>query len=227
MNSYIALRSFVFLFNLLICYQFWHLSYHSCLASEFLLDLIGEYKEFFTELTELFHFNFFLFCRSFLFYAWRNYNVSSVSFLSFILGLFYTRFSFNFSYIFSRNACLCIFSFHHALRWYCNKQTLIEYGACSWSLQRTPPVGTRHSQSTNHGKYRHRYGWPSWFHTYQGRLGQGRWHRGLYRPCPTPCSLSRFDTTSSPGCLSLALERKKPPGDEVGFDIHCIQDGRP
>ena len=50
-KSYIALRSFVFLFNSLIFYQFdiYHY-YHSCLASEFLPDLIGEYKEFFTEL---------------------------------------------------------------------------------------------------------------------------------------------------------------------------------
>ena len=51
-KSYIALRSFVFLFNSLIFYQFdiYHY-YHSCLAPEFFLpDLIGEYKEFFTEL---------------------------------------------------------------------------------------------------------------------------------------------------------------------------------
>ena len=49
-NSYIALRLFVFLFNSLIFYQFdiYHY-YHSCLASEFLPDLIGEYKEFLTE----------------------------------------------------------------------------------------------------------------------------------------------------------------------------------
>ena len=47
MKSYIALRSFVFLFKSLIFYQFdiYHY-YHSCLASEFLPDLIGEYKEF-------------------------------------------------------------------------------------------------------------------------------------------------------------------------------------
>ena len=64
-KSYIALRSFVFLFNSLIFYQFdiYHY-YHSCLAPEFFLpDLIGEYKEFFTE---LFHSVFFLFCCSFL-----------------------------------------------------------------------------------------------------------------------------------------------------------------
>ena len=37
-----------------------------------------------------------------------------------------------------------VFSSHHMLHWYCNKRTLIEYGACGWS-QRTPPVGTRHN----------------------------------------------------------------------------------
>ena len=56
-NSYIALRSIVFLFNSLIfftSFDIYHY-YHSCLASEFLPDLIGEYKEFFME---LFYFNF-------------------------------------------------------------------------------------------------------------------------------------------------------------------------
>ena len=51
-NSYIALRSFVVLFNSLIFFTSFDIYryYHSCLASEFLPDLIGEYKEFFTEL---------------------------------------------------------------------------------------------------------------------------------------------------------------------------------
>ena len=64
MKSYIALRSFVFLFNSLIFYHFdiYHY-YHSCLASEFLPDLIGEYKEFFYGVIS---FSFFLFCCSFL-----------------------------------------------------------------------------------------------------------------------------------------------------------------
>ena len=48
-KSYIALRSFVFLFNSLIFLPVFD-NYHSCLVLEFLPDLIGEYKEFFTEL---------------------------------------------------------------------------------------------------------------------------------------------------------------------------------
>ena len=55
-NSYIALRSFVFLFHSYFFTSFdIYRYYHSCLASEFLPDLIREYKGFFTE---LFHFTF-------------------------------------------------------------------------------------------------------------------------------------------------------------------------
>ena len=79
MKSYIALRSFVFLFNSLIFlpgFDIYHY-YHSCLASEFLPDLIGEYKEYLRS----YFMSLFLFCRSFLFYAWRNYNVTCFIFV--------------------------------------------------------------------------------------------------------------------------------------------------
>ena len=51
MNSYIALRLFVFLFNSLIFYQFQHISFLSQLSSLGVFTRsIGEYKEFFMEL---------------------------------------------------------------------------------------------------------------------------------------------------------------------------------
>ena len=50
-NSYIVLRLFVFLFNLLIFYQLQHISLLSQLSSLGVFTRsIGEYKEFFTEL---------------------------------------------------------------------------------------------------------------------------------------------------------------------------------
>ena len=80
-----------------------------------------------------------LFYCSFLFYTWRNYKVSSVSFLSLILGLFTLDFLLIFGYFFLHNACLFIFSFHHMLLWFYNKLTLINCGASGWTL-RTPPM---------------------------------------------------------------------------------------
>ena len=128
---------FVILFNSLIFTSFdiYHY-YHSCLASKLLPAL--------SESTRSFLRSYFIqFSPVLSFLSLIRLETITVSFLSFILGLFYVRFPFNFSYLFLRNACVCIFSSHHMFHWYCNeKTTLIKYGACGWS-QRTPTVGTR------------------------------------------------------------------------------------
>lgn len=97
MNSDIALCSFSTF--CLISWYFtsfdilWNHYYGSPLASEFNQIFIGVIHRV---LNGANLFQFFLICRSFLFHAWRNYNISLLQFLSFILGLFYTRFPVSF-----------------------------------------------------------------------------------------------------------------------------------
>ena len=80
-NSNIASRLFVFLFNSLIFYQFRHLSLLS--QSTSLRVFTRSYRRIHRIFYRVTLLQFFLICPSFLFYAWRNYNISSVSFLVF------------------------------------------------------------------------------------------------------------------------------------------------